>query len=106
MAEGGPRKIVQKLKKMGARGYNDNDIFCLEHLWDTRNIIVHSRGIVDAAYLAKYKHRQKGDRVTINLDRWLPALKSFTETTDQFFLNYGRQKEGKLNKRTAQKAGA
>jgi hypothetical protein len=104
--EGGPRKFIRRLKDMGARGYNDTDIYRLEHLWDTRNLIVHSRGIVDAVYLRKYKHRQKGDRVTINLGWWLPALKNFTEATDQFFLNYVRQKDGQDNKRTAQKAEA
>jgi hypothetical protein len=93
--EGGPRKFVRRLKDMGARSYDDKDVYRLEHLWHTRNLVVHSRGIVDAAYLAKYRHLQKGDRVKVNLPQigwWLPALKHFTETTDQFFLNYGATK--------------
>jgi hypothetical protein len=74
-----------------ARGYDEKEIFRVEHLWDTRNLIVHSRGIVDVAYTKKYKHLQKGVHVKVNLAQlhwWLPALKGFIECTDQFFLNY------------------
>jgi hypothetical protein len=89
--EGGPRKFVRRLKDMGARGYDEKEIFRVEHLWDTRNLIVHSRGIVDVAYAKKYKHLQKGVHVKVNLAQlhwWLPAFKGFIECTDQFFLNY------------------
>ena len=89
--EGGPRKFVRRLKDMGARGYDEKEIFRVEHLWDTRNLIVHSRGIVDGAYAKKYKHLQKGVHVKVNssqLQWWFPALKGFVECTDTFFLNY------------------
>jgi hypothetical protein len=90
--EGGPRKFVRRLKDMGARGYDEKDIFRIEHLWDTRNLIVHSRGIVDVAYIKKYNHLQTGVHVKVNLAQlewWLPAMKGFVECTDRFFLNYG-----------------
>lgn len=89
--QGGPRKFVRRLKDMGARGYDEKEIFRVEHLWDTRNLIVHSRCIVDVAYAKQYKHLQKGVHVKVNLAQiqwWLPALKGFVECTDTFFLNY------------------
>jgi hypothetical protein len=91
MVEGGPPKFVRRLKDMGARDYDEKGIFRIEHLWDTRNLIVHSRGVADVAYVKKYKYKslQAGTRLTVNLGWWLPAVKGFVECTDRFFLNYG-----------------
>jgi hypothetical protein len=96
--QGGPSKFVRRLKDMGARGYDDREIFRVQHLWDTRNLIVHSRGIVDRNYVAKFKHLEKGTHVKVNLPQiqhWLPALSGFVECTDAFFLSY-RPSKGRV----------
>jgi hypothetical protein len=41
---GGPDIWVKRLKELGARGYSNEDIHRVQHLWDTRNLIIHSQG--------------------------------------------------------------
>jgi len=93
---GGPEKWLPRLHKMGARGYKKDCAFRLQHLWDTRNLIVHGRGIATTAYLRKQKNPsvKPGDRVRVStglLAWWVQGVQDFVDATDQFFLRYGVQ---------------
>jgi hypothetical protein len=47
----GPRTWVRQLKDMGAKKPIDQGVVSeVEHMWDTRNLIVHSRCVADATY--------------------------------------------------------
>jgi hypothetical protein len=94
---GGPEKWGKMLTGMGARGYVKEEMHALQHLWDTRNLIVHSRSIMSAAYAKKYKSfgALSGMKIVVALDifsLWLKAITSFMDVTDAFFLKFGSEK--------------
>jgi hypothetical protein len=93
MRPGGPEKWVGTLKNLGARGYDNKACQGVQHLWDTRNLIVHSRSIASVAYARKYDAMgmKAGAKVNVNgalFGSWLDPLKSFMSCTDAFFLRY------------------
>ena len=105
---GGPETWLRRLKNMGARGYDDEATLQIQHLWDTRNLIVHSRGAASVAYARKYATSEvkRGERVKVGINQfqhWLNAVKSFTICTDAFFLKYGETRPDKLLLRATHK---
>jgi len=90
---GGPETWIKRLQRMGASGYENSVCVEVQHLWDTRNLILHSRSIATVAYARKYKASgvKSGTQLSVSNDRfglWLEALKSFMDCTDAFFLKY------------------
>jgi len=90
---GGPEKWLKRIQEMGARGYEKDCCLRMQHLWDTRNLIVHAQGVINKGYHKKYSNQKLkvGDRVHVagNLfSWWLDGLKVFLEPTDQFFFRY------------------
>ena len=70
-----------------------NTLINLQHLWDTRNLIVHSQGVASAAFAKDYARTgiKAGEKVNVNLGMfqyWLAPTKVFIERTDTFFLAY------------------
>jgi hypothetical protein len=92
--KGGPEKWFTRLQRMGAEEYSDDCRFRLQHLWDTRNLIVHAQAKVSPAYLKKYQHKiglKAGDRIRVNGNTvvwWNQGMKDFFEPTDRFFARY------------------
>jgi len=93
---GGPLKWLSLLNEMGAKQYTKDCDFRLQHLWDTRNLIVHGRGIATVPYIESYKKPalKLGDRVHVGpgfkvLKWWMAGIEDFVNSTDQFFTNYG-----------------
>jgi hypothetical protein len=96
---GGPEKWLDRLKNMGARGYTKDCSFRIQHLWDTRNLIVHAQGIASAAYLKKQGKAslKPGDRVRVDetiIAWWNQGVADFVDPTEQFFLAYGNRVSG------------
>jgi hypothetical protein len=90
---GGPETWVKRLTGMGARGYDKKACDEVQHLWDTRNLIVHSRGVASVAYVRKYASTgvKPGTQVNVSNNRfsgWLDSLKIFMSCTEAFFLSY------------------
>ena len=90
---GGPKTWVKNLQRMGARGFDPKACRQVQFLWDTRNIIVHSRGIASAPYAREYAAEAitAGAKVPVGAERisyWLGALTSFQKTTETFFQKY------------------
>lgn len=88
---GGPRQWLPSLRKLGAKGYEKDCDFRLQHLWDTRNIVVHSRGIVRPDYAKRYPSPplKVGDPIKVGFSVfkwWLHGLENFVEVTDQMFV--------------------
>ena len=88
--EGGPAHWIERLSKMGARGYAPDAGHRLEQCWGVRHVVVHRAGEVTADFAKRHPEFgwKKGDRVAITpraFYPWLDAIKSFVETTDAFF---------------------
>lgn len=99
---GGPEKWLPRLRRMGARGYKKDCAFRLQHLWDTRNLIVHGRGIATTAYLRRQGKPsvKPGDRVRVGtglLVWWAAGVEDFVDHTDQFFVRYGTNQRRRAN---------
>ena len=91
----GPRTWVRQLKDMGAKKPIDQGVVSeVEHMWDTRNLIVHSRCVADATYAKKYSSRGavRGEVVSVTMDshlQWMPAVEILINWADEFFMKYG-----------------
>jgi hypothetical protein len=96
----GPEAWRKTLRQLGAPTLGNEIIYAIQHLWDTRNLIVHSRCIASAGYAKKYAHlgAKKGEEVKVNIatfGNWLKPTKAFVEWAEAFFLKYGGGQEGK-----------
>jgi hypothetical protein len=88
---GGPETWFRRLRDMGAPTIDQEVIRKVQHLWDTRNLIVHSRCIASVAYAKKYAQLgiRAGTHVPVNLNQfgiWLNPVRHFIEWSDAFFL--------------------
>jgi hypothetical protein len=93
---GGPEKWRREVRDLGARPLDQKIVYAVQHMWDTRNLIVHARCIADAAYAKKYAHlgAKKDQTVNVNLHTfgsWLDPVKAFVEWADVVFLNYSEK---------------
>jgi hypothetical protein len=89
----GPKKWYRVVRNLGASPLDEKVVYAVQHMWDTRNLIVHARCIADAAYAKKYAHlgAKKDQTVNVNLHTfgsWLDPVKAFVEWADVVFLNY------------------
>jgi hypothetical protein len=91
---GGPETWYRRLRKMGAPPLDQNAVRSVQHLWDTRNLIVHSRSIATPAYAKKHAHMRvsAGKPVAVTLSQfgdWLPHVKQFVQHwADGFLLKF------------------
>jgi hypothetical protein len=93
----GPRRWYRAIKDRGAKQLDQSIIHEMQHLWDTRNLIVHGKGIIDASYAAKYSDRgaKRGQQVgvgTAAIQRWLERISKFVDWVDEFCLSYCKNK--------------
>jgi hypothetical protein len=89
---GGPKSWLSLLRRLGAKECTRDCASRLQHLWDTRNLIVHGRGIATAAHVAKYPKVAHGARIHVStgvLAWWITGVSEFVDATDEFFQNYG-----------------
>lgn len=95
----GPRKWYRAIKDKGAKQLDQSIIYEMQHLWDTRNLIVHGKGIIDAPYAAKYSDRRevkRGQQVGVGtavIQRWLERISKFVDWADEFCLSYCKDKQ-------------
>jgi hypothetical protein len=97
---GGPQAWYKKLRNMGANPLADETIIAVtQHLWETRNLIVHSRCVASAAYARAYAKfgAEAGAEVKVNLatfGMWLKHIGPLVQWADALFQNYGRDNKG------------
>jgi hypothetical protein len=93
--DGGPARWLQKLERMGARGYPNDAAEQMERCWGVRHLVVHRAGVVSADFSQRHPEFawEKGDRVIVTPGEffpWLDAIWSFVQMTDAFFVQrYG-----------------
>jgi hypothetical protein len=95
----GPKRWYRAVSDLGARPLDEKVVNALQHMWDTRNLIVHARCIADAAYAKKYAHlgAKRDQTVKVNLHTfgsWLGPVRAFLEWADVVFVNYGEKPKG------------
>lgn len=91
LSDGGPSRWVERLGKMGARGYPNDLGPRLERFWGIRHVVVHAAGVATADFVKRHPGVVKatGNRVRVNhhdLEKFVHAVGDFVEPTDRFFL--------------------
>jgi hypothetical protein len=91
LSDGGPSRWIERLGKMGARGYPKDLGPRLERFWGIRHVVVHAAGVATADFVKRHPGVVKaaGNRVRVNhhdLKRFVNAVCAFIEPTDGFFL--------------------
>lgn len=95
----GPRKWYKAIRDKGAKPLDQSIIHEMQHLWDTRNLIVHGKGIIDAPYATKYSNRrgvQRGQQVgagSAAVKVWLERISKFVDWAEEFCLSYCKDKQ-------------
>jgi hypothetical protein len=89
--DGGPSRWIERLGKMGARGYPNDLGPRLERLWGIRHVVVHAAGVATADFVKRHPGVMKaaGNRVRVthhDLKRFVEAVRDFINPTDAFFL--------------------
>lgn len=91
LSDGGPSRWIERLTRMGARGYPNDLGHRLERVWGIRHIVVHTAGVATADLVKRHPGVVKaaGNRVQVShhfFKRSLAAVFDFINTTDSFFL--------------------
>ena len=91
----GPERWHRTLLDLGAPKIDKKVIEEMQYLWDTRNLIVHSRCIADKAYSRNHDSRgaKLGVEVKVNMKAMLPHVKIFVEWADTFLTKYAVKAE-------------
>ena len=91
LSDGGPSRWIERLRKMGARGYPNDLGSRLERFWGIRHVVVHAAGIATTDFVKRHPGVVKaaGNRVRVthnDLKRFFGAVFDFINPTDAFFL--------------------
>jgi hypothetical protein len=91
LSDGGPGRWIERLSKMGARGYPNDLAPRLERFWGIRHVVVHAAGVATADFVKRHPGVVKaaGDRVRANyhdFKKFFEAVKEFLEPSERFFL--------------------
>jgi hypothetical protein len=91
LSDGGPTRWIDRLGRMGARGYPDGLAPRLELIWGIRHAVVHAAGVATADFVRRHPGVVKaaGDRLRVgNKDHltFIEAVDGFVTPTDRYFL--------------------
>jgi hypothetical protein len=91
MNDGGPAKWINKLTKMGARGYTPETAKEMETLWEVRHLIVHSSGVATPEFVRRHPEidAKVGERILIptkQIFAWIEVVFHFVDVTDSYFV--------------------
>jgi hypothetical protein len=91
LSRGGPTRWIDRLEKMGARGYPSNLAGRLELFWGIRHLAVHTAGVATAEFIARHPGVVKapGDRVKVNnnyFKSFIDAVWEFVKPTEKYLL--------------------
>lgn len=90
LEKGGPSSWINKLQRMGARGYPEDFAKTMEQLWGIRHVVVHQAGRVTKDFVRRHSAigYSVGEAINITgdaLGNYALAVISFAQTTDNFF---------------------
>ena len=86
----GPRGWIERLTKMGSRGYPEGLGDWMEELWGIRHIVVHRAGKVTPDFLRRHPHVHVSSDEKVGVDlistvEYLKNAETFVRVTDAFF---------------------
>jgi hypothetical protein len=88
--DGGPARWVDRLKRMGARGYTESLPGLLEVLWGMRHVVVHRAGRITPDFVRRHPQLGVAAGERFNLRDELPpyfnGVIEFVRITDEFFV--------------------
>ena len=88
--DGGPKYWINKLERMGARGYNTDLAREMETFWGIRHLIVHTGGVVTPDFVHRHPEFNAvvGERLQVELKQVANCgeyIYDFVDVTDAFF---------------------
>jgi hypothetical protein len=87
--DGGPTRWIDKLTRMGARGFDSEISKKMETLWGLRHVIVHSAGIATPEFVRRHpEFGASGKNIVVRLDQileWIKVIYDFVDVTDSYF---------------------
>lgn len=88
--DGGPARWIEKLTRMGARGYDSQTADKMETLWGVRHVMVHFAGIATRDFVRRHPNfgTQVGANIRISLNQvseWIRLVYHFVDVTDSYF---------------------
>jgi hypothetical protein len=88
--DGGPSRWIEKLTRMGARGYDSQTADKMETLWGVRHVIVHYAGNPTREFVRRHPNFkvQVGANIRISLNQvseWIRLVYHFVDVTDSYF---------------------
>jgi hypothetical protein len=91
VSDGGPTRWIERLEKMGARGFPPDLAGRLERVWGLRHVIVHAAGFATPDFVRRHPGVVKapGERIPVSsndLKAFYAAMKQFMEPTEAYFL--------------------
>src|SRR6266699_389428 len=89
--KGGPTKWIERLGRMGARGYPTGLAPSMEELWGVRHVVVHRAGVVTADFVAHHPSfgAKPGVRISSPIGHipvWIETVSDFVRPTDAYFV--------------------
>ena len=88
---GGPATWIERLNKMGARGYPAGLGAKLEVIWGIRHVIVHTAGVATTDFVRRHPGVVKavGDRIILKrreIVQYFELVEDFLSPTDRYFI--------------------
>ena len=88
--DGGPTRWIDKLTRLGARGFDSEISKKMETLWGLRHVIVHSAGIATPEFVRRHPEfgASIGKNIVVRLDQileWIKVIYDFVDVTDSYF---------------------
>jgi hypothetical protein len=90
--DGGPRRWIDRLTRMGAKGYDAECAGKMETLWGVRHVVVHAAGIVTRDFTRRHPDygAKVGERIKVGRDQyiaWITLVGNFVDVTESYFVN-------------------
>lgn len=94
LERGGPAKWIDRLTKLGAKGYREGLASELEEAWGVRHLVVHSAGVATREFCSRHPAIpiSPGSLLELSSERclkYIGAIIEFVQCTDELFRGAG-----------------
>ena len=91
VADGGPTRWIDRLRRMGAKKVPAHTAPALERLWGVRHVAVHNAGRATADFMKRHPGvvSSEGERVRVgngDILAWVKLIGEFVDPIDSYFL--------------------
>jgi hypothetical protein len=90
--DGGPKRWLDRLTRMGARGFSDDLVVMLEKVWGIRHMVIHNGGRATRDFVKRHPELgvSAGDRIHIDqvlFEKYTSSVNSFIRQTDKYIVS-------------------